>query len=75
MSKGDKWRDDSHWGKTTSSGSGQKDYYVGSHEGGGEHCHGWNNKSTGSSGVVHRGECKVCGDAKGQSSSPSPKGK
>ena len=41
--------------------SGQHDYYVGK-EGSSDHCHGWNNKSTGESGVVHRGECKVCED-------------
>ncbi len=49
------------FGSVHTSSSGQHDYYVG-HEGSSSHCHGWNNPETGESGVVHRGDCKVCQD-------------
>ncbi len=42
--------------------TGQRDSYVGTDKSSGNHCHGWNNPSTGEIGVVHRGECKVCKD-------------
>lgn len=49
------------FGKVSESGS-QSNYYVGS-EKTGDHCHMWKSDS-GSAGVVHRGECKVCDDEK-----------
>lgn len=65
MSKGESgsWSDDSHFGKVQSNDS-QSNYYVGSKETG-DHCHMWKDKTSGESGVVHRGSCKVCGDSSG----------
>jgi len=48
----------------TNKTSGQHNYYVGK-EGSDSHCHAWNNTKTGESGVVHRGDCKVCQDEAG----------
>jgi len=56
------WKDGGHWGTTQNSGS-QSNYYVGK-SGSGDHCHMWNDKSSGKSGVEHRGSCKVCDDKK-----------
>jgi hypothetical protein len=61
----DRWSDSSHWGKSSTSSSGQKDYYVGKNDGSGSHCHGYNNN--GNQGVVHRGDCKVCDDVSSSS--------
>lgn len=62
MGKGGKgsWKDGSHWGKTHSNDK-QSNYYVGK-SGSSSHCHSWKEKSSGKSGVVHRGSCKVCDD-------------
>lgn len=38
----DRWSDSSHWGKSSTSSFGQKDYYVGKNDGSGSHCHGYN---------------------------------
>ena len=70
MSKGESgsWKsgddgDSGSFGKVTVTES-QANYIVGS-EKTGEHCHMW--KSESGSGVVHRGECKVCEDSSGSS--------
>lgn len=65
MSKGDagSWKDESHWGKVSDKGS-QSDYYVGKNDSTGSHCHMYKEGDSGSSGVVHRGSCKVCDDDK-----------
>ena len=65
MAKGDagSWKDGGHWGKVSSGGS-QSDYYVGKNDSSGGHCHMFREHESGKSGVVHRGDCKVCDDKK-----------
>lgn len=72
MSKGSEgsWKDDTHWGKVQSNES-QTNYYVGGNESEGKHCHLYVENDTGRSGVVHRGECKVCEDNENSSESSS----
>lgn len=53
-------KDDTHWVKDTKSSNGQLNSYVG-RVGSSDHCHMYNDPN-GNSGVVHRGECKVCDD-------------
>jgi len=53
-------KDSTHWTKDTVSSKGQRDSYVGKN-GSSDHCHMYNDPG-GNSGVVHRGECKVCDD-------------
>lgn len=56
------------FGSVSNDSKGQSNYYVGN-ESSGSHCHMWNNKATGETGTVHRGECKDCDDkSKGGSS-------
>ncbi len=60
---GDDDRDDGRFEKAFEKDDGQIDYYVGNQQTG-EHCHMYRNEETGSTGVVHRGECAVCEDEK-----------
>ncbi len=53
--------DDTH-DVTTKWNDSRGDEYVSKSGDGGNHCHLWSNKDTGSSGVEHRGACKVCDD-------------
>jgi hypothetical protein len=68
-SEGDS-HDTTHWDRGTSSSDGaQVNHYVGKNDSDGSHCHMWSNSDSGTSGVVHRGECKVCDDGNGGSNS------
>lgn len=55
-----KGSDDSHWSSTYTDKDGQANDLSGK-VGSGDHCHMWREPS-GSSGVEHRGHCKVCDD-------------
>lgn len=58
----DKWSDSddthSNWGRSNESRADDWSSKTGSDS----HCHLWVDKSKGETGVVHRGDCKVCDD-------------
>lgn len=58
--------DDTHWTTSYTDSNGQHNDLCGKN-GSSDHCHMWNDH--GDTGVVHRGECKVCDDEKSHSDS------
>lgn len=55
-------KDDTHWSKSYADSKGQVNDLSGKN-GSSDHCHMYKD-SSGKSGVVHRGDCKVCDDEK-----------
>ncbi|MCX6739516.1 MAG: hypothetical protein NT098_05750 [Candidatus Parcubacteria bacterium] len=51
------------WGQSNTSRGEEMTNHKGD---GSKHCHMWNNKEKGDSGVDHRGNCKVCDDEKAE---------
>ena len=62
MTSSFKGSDDTHWSTTYESSSGQVNDLSGKVDSS-DHCHYWK-ETSGSSGVEHRGHCKVCDDQK-----------